>query len=242
MQSFEPVEALKRKEIKMKVRFSKRDGQLPIDHWVVSGSRERWPGREPAAVKYSAEAYAKEYSLLDPRLWLRESPISMRTVSACAAVAAAGISLGVLVDPSAFMLSFVAAVLAVLVLAICFVEGLDGFGGGFDRSRKVAEVDRCGRTVEAAWRNNPEATMEALRVLAKDPEDTTGEAKALAEGIIGRLAKRQRALDEEAREAELAEAEALAELQATYPAPAVIDRSDELALAQLSAELDLQGK
>lgn len=221
----------------MKVRFSKKNGKLPIDHWVVSDSRERWPGREPATVKYSAEAYTAEYSPFDPRLWLCELPF----VSAVVTVTVTMLPWAVATNHP---LPAVLAVLAMVCVPVAVTVDADEDGNLVprDRRRKVAEVDRCGRKAEAAWRNNPEATMEALRVLAKNPEDTTGEAKALAEGIIGRLAKRQRALDEEARAAELAEAEALAELQATYPVPAVTDRRDELRLERLAQELDLQGK
>ena len=93
-----------------------------------------------------------------------------------------------------------------------------------------------------AYENDPKATLASLRVLAKGAGVATDEALNLATEIIGRLAKNQRELKEAEKVRKEAEAAALVEFTAAAEVAPVIDRSDEIALVQLSTELDLQGK
>ena len=238
------------------VTFDEEHGGLPIEKWRLI--KHRW-GYPPG---YAAVAYAKKYSWVNPKLWLRKRPVLLSTVSALAAVVAVGIILGILVDPAAFLISVFAAALVPLIALVGFDGELDGDydggpGGDFvgpDRSRPVMRVSGAAvPKILDAYENNPEATLASLRVLAKGTDVATDEALDLATEIIERLAKNQRELKKaekenqrELEEAEKArkeaEAAALAEFTAAAEVAPIIDRSDEIALIQLSAELDLQGK
>lgn len=222
-------------------------GELPIEKWHLV--KHGW------TPQCAAVAYAKEYSWVNPKLWLRERPVALTTISAFAAVVAVGIVLGILVDDPAFLISgFVAAIMPVIALAGFagaldgdYVEGPDGEFVGPDRSRPVMRVSGTAvPKILDAYENDPEATLASLRVLAKGTGVATDEALDLATEIIERLAENQQEKQRELEEAEKAREEAgaaaLAEFTAAAEVAPVIDRSDEIALVQLSAELDLQGK
>lgn len=225
------------------VTFDEEHGGLPIEKWRLI--KHRWTSQ------YAAVAYAKEYSWVNPKLWLRERPVLLSTVSALAAVVAVGIVLGILVDDAAFLISVFAAAPVPLIALLGFDGELDGAyaGGpdgdfvGPDRSRPVIRISGPAvPKVLDAYENDPKATLASLRVLAKGTGVATDEAMNLAAEIIERLAKNQRELKEAEKVREEAEAAALAEFTAAAEVAPVIDRSDEIALIQLSAELDLQGK
>lgn len=225
------------------VTFDEEHGGLPIEKWCLT--KHRW------TPQYAAVAYAKEYSWVNPKLWLRERPVLLSTVSAFAAVVAVGIVLGILVDDAAFLISGFAAALVPLIALLGFDGELDGDydGGpdgdfvGPDRSRPVMRVSGTAvPEILDAYENNPKATLASLRVLAKGAGVATDEALNLATEIIGRLAKNQRELKEAEKVRKEAEAAALVEFTAAAEVAPVIDRSDEIALVQLSTELDLQGK
>ena len=225
------------------VTFDEEHGGLPIEKWCLI--KHRW------TPQYAAVAYAKEYSWVNPKLWLRERPVLLSTVSAFAAVVAVGIVLGILVDDAAFLISGFAAALVPLIALLGFDGELDGDydGGpdgdfvGPDRSRPVMRVSGTAvPEILDAYENNPKATLASLRVLAKGAGVATDEALNLATEIIGRLAKNQRELKEAEKVRKEAEAAALVEFTAAAEVAPVIDRSDEIALVQLSTELDLQGK
>lgn len=225
------------------VTFDEEHGGLPIEKWCLI--KHRW------TPQYAAVAYAKEYSWVNPKLWLRERPVLLSTVSAFAAVVAVGIVLGILVDDAAFLISGFAAALVPLIALLGFDGELDGDydGGpdgdfvGPDRSRPVMRVSGTAvPEILDAYENDPKATLASLRVLAKGAGVATDEALNLATEIIGRLAKNQRELKEAEKVRKEAEAAALVEFTAAAEVAPVIDRSDEIALVQLSTELDLQGK
>lgn len=225
------------------VTFDEEHGGLPIEKWCLI--KHRW------TPQYLATAYAKEYSWVNPKLWLRERPVLLSTVSAFAAVVAVGIVLGILVDDAAFLISgFVAALMPLIALVGFagaldgdYAEGPDGDFVGPDRSRPVMRVSGTAvPKILDAYENDPKATLASLRVLAKGTGVATDEAMNLAAEIIERLAKNQRELKATEKVREEAEAAALAEFTAAAEVAPVIDRSDEIALIQLSAELDLQGK
>ena len=225
------------------VTFDEEHGGLPIEKWCLI--KHRW------TPQYAAVAYAKEYSWVNPKLWLRERPVLLSTVSAFAAVVAVGIVLGILVDDAAFLISGFAAALGPLIALRGFDGELDGDydGGpdgdfvGPDRSRPVMRVSGTAvPEILDAYENDPKATLASLRVLAKGAGVATDEALNLATEIIGRLAKNQRELKEAEKVRKEAEAAALVEFTAAAEVAPVIDRSDEIALVQLSTELDLQGK
>lgn len=229
-----------------RVSYDEKYGDLPIERWEMPRDR-----RSGARIHRYAVAYAKEYSWVAPKLWIRERPVLLSTVSALAAVVAVGIILGVLVDPAAFLISVFAAAPVPLVALLGFDGELDGDYDGWpdgdfvgpDRSRPVMRVSGTAvPRILDAYENDSEATMEALRVLAKGDGVASDEALDLAAEIIGRLAKAQRELEEAEKVRKEAEAAALAEFNNAAEIAPVIDRSDEIALAQLSAELDLQGK
>ena len=225
------------------VTFDEEHGGLPIEKWCLI--KHRW------TPQYAAVAYAKEYSWVNPKLWLRERPVLLSTVSAFAAVVAVGIVLGILVDDAAFLISGFAAALVPLIALLGFDGELDGDydGGpdgdfvGPDRSRPVMRVSGTAvPEILDAYENDPKATLASLRVLAKGAGVATDEALNLATEIIGRLAKNQRELKEAEKVRKEAEAAALVEFTAAAEVAPVIDRSDKIALVQLSTELDLQGK
>ena len=209
------------------VTFDEEHGGLPIEKWCLS--KHRW------TPQYAAVAYAKEYSWVNPKLWLRERPVLLSTVSAFAAVVAVGIVLGILVDDAAFLISGFAAALMPLIALLGFDGELDGAyaGGpdgdfvGPDRSRPVMRVSGTAvPKILDAYENDPKATLASLRVLAKGTGVATDEAMNLAAEIIERLAKNQRELKEAEKVREEAEAAALAEFTAAAEVAPVIDRSD----------------
>lgn len=229
------------------VSHNEKYGDLPIERWEMCQESQiaaRFDRRSGARIHRSATAYAKEYSWVAPKLWLRERPRLLFLLSTSATVAAVGIILGVLVNPAALLITTVAAVLAATASVLGFDGELESGGvGDIDRRRPVMEVS--GNAVPEildAYENDPKATLASLRVLAKGAGVTSDEALDLAAEIIGRLAKNQRELEEAKKVREEAEAAALAEFTATAEVAPIIDRSDEITLAQLSAELDLQGK
>lgn len=222
-----------------RVSYDEKYGDLPIERWELPRDR-----RSGARIHRYAVAYAKEYSWVAPKLWLRERPRLLFLLSTSAAVAAVGIILGILVNPAALLITAVAAVLAATASVLGFDGELESGGvGDIDRRRPVMEVSGTAvPKILDAYKNDSEATMEALRVLAKGDGVASDEALDLAAEIIGRLTKAQRELEEAEKVRKEAEAAALAEFNNAAEIAPVIDRSDEIALAQLSAELDLQGK
>lgn len=231
------------------VKFDEEHGGLPIEEWHLIQEpclAFRFDRRWDYTPRFTAVAYAKEYSWVAPKLWLRERPGLVLFNSAMTAVTAVGIALGVLVDPLALFLCVAGVTLAAAATIISVdldVALRKGCSVSLDRRRPVVRVSGFDTPqILAAYEHDADATMASLRVLAKGKGVASDEALDLAAEIIGRLAKSQRELEEDERVRKEAEATALAEFTAAAEIEPIVDRSDEIALSQLSAELELQGK
>lgn len=221
---------------------------LPITEWEVARDadvRPGWARTERLTPTFTTEAYADDYSLLDPRLYRRERP---RTLAAATALAVDLALLGALIAVD-WTHPLLPAVLFVGVFALAFVLLVVGLnehednGYRLNRRRMVLSARGwSGPELRDAYINDPDKAMTAFHILSKDKEGTTSEAKDLAAGIINRLAEHQRQLDEAEKVRKEAEAAALAEFEATAQITPIAGFADEATLHQLSAELDLQGK
>lgn len=221
---------------------------LPITEWEVARDadvRPGWARTGRLTPTFTTEAYADDYSLLDPRLYIRERP---RTLAAATALAVDLALLGALIAVD-WTHPLLPAVLIAGVFALAFILMLVGRnehednGYRLNRRRMVLSARGwSGPEFRDAYINDPDKAMTAFHILSKDAEDTTSEAKGLAAGIIARLAEHQRQLDEAEKVRKEAEADALAEFEATAQVTPIAGFADEATLHQLSAELDLQGK
>lgn len=221
---------------------------LPITEWEVARDadvRPGWARTGRLTPTFTTEAYADDYSLLDPRLYIRERP---RTLAAATALAVDLALLGALIAVD-WTHPLLPAVLIAGVFALAFILLVVGRnehednGYRLNRRRMVLSARGwSGPEFRDAYINDPDKAMTAFHILSKDEEDTTSEAKGLAAGIIARLAEHQRQLDEAEKVRKEAEADALAEFEATAQVTPIAGFADEATLHQLSAELDLQGK
>lgn len=221
---------------------------LPITEWEVARDadvRPGWARTGRLTPTFTTEAYADDYSLLDPRLYIRERP---RTLAAATALAVDLALLGALIAVD-WTHPLLPAVLIAGVFALAFILLVVGRnehednGYRLNRRRMVLSARGwSGPEFRDAYINDPDKAMTAFHILSKDAEDTTSEAKGLAAGIIARLAEHQRQLDEAEKVRKEAEADALAEFEATAQVTPIAGFADEATLHQLSAELDLQGK
>ena len=221
---------------------------LPITEWEVARDadvRPGWARTGRLTPTFTTEAYADDYNLLDPRLYIRERP---RTLAAATALAADLALLGALIavdwtHPLRPAVLFVGVFALAFVLLVVGLNEHEDNGYRLNRRRMVlAARGWSGPEFRDAYINDPDKAMTAFHILSKDAEDTTSEAKGLAAGIIARLAEHQRQLDEAEKVRKEAEAAALAEFEATAQVTPISGYTDEATLHQLSAELDLQGK
>ena len=221
---------------------------LPITEWEVARDadvRPGWARTGRLTPTFTTEAYADDFSLLDPRLYIRERP---KTLAAATALAVDLAIFGVLLAadglyPMLPQLSLVVAFALVCVLLIVGLNEREDNGYRLNRKRLVLSARGwSGPEFRDAYINDPDKAMTAFHILSKDKEGTTSEAKDLAAGSINRLAEHQRQLDEAEKVRKEAEAAALAEFEATAQVTPISGYTDEATLHQLSAELDLQGK
>ena len=222
--------------------FSSKHSQLPVDRWETATEHETFPSGTFTNIR--TVGYARDYHLIDPRLYIREFPVASAFAGALLAMLTVTTVLVIMSAPIGWCVA--AAVLCIpLLMATCpmGVAEYEDNGSRLNRTRKVIQISgHGGKDARDAHRNDPTAAMKCIRVLAKSEDETTSEAKDLAANILHRLAETQRELDKEEAFRKEAEADALKAFDAAAAVAPVVDRSDELDLTQLSAELELQGK